>query len=187
MRRLLIVIPAVIFAVLFVFLVAMTLRGEKQPTQSHLISAAAPAFALSALGDETIVSLTDFKGRPVVVNFFASWCTPCRGEHPVLMDLAAQNYTIIGINYKDTPELAQAFIDELGNPFTAIGQDKSGRTGIDFGITGVPETFILGPDGSIIEGWAGPLDQRVLAKKIMPALQAAEAATRFSGVDAAGG
>jgi cytochrome c biogenesis protein CcmG/thiol:disulfide interchange protein DsbE len=106
----------------------------------------------------------------VVINFFASWCTPCRAEHPVLMDMQAQGITIIGINYKDKPEAARAFIEELGNPFTDIGQDQNGRTGIDYGITGVPETFVIGADGKVLASWASPLDQRIVQDRILPAL-----------------
>ncbi len=183
MRRLAVSIPVLLTIGLFAFFMVMTLRGEKEPTQSRLISHRTPAFSLASLSSDTPVSLDDYKSGPVIVNFFASWCTPCRAEHPVLMDLQARGVNIIGINYKDQPELAQAFIDELGNPFIAIGQDSNGRTGIDFGITGVPETFVISRKGEVLTGWAGPLDRRILNNKILPALQADEIANTFSPAD----
>ncbi|PHS26097.1 MAG: thiol:disulfide interchange protein [Robiginitomaculum sp.] len=173
MRRLLIIVPVLVLASLFGLFVAMILRGDKGPAISRLVGQNAAAFTLIALDGTEPVALADYAGQPVVINFFASWCTPCRAEHPILMDLAAQGITIIGINYKDRPEAARAFIEELGNPFVAIGEDANGRTGIDYGITGVPETFVIGADGTILTNWASPLDSSIIEKRIMPALKSA--------------
>ena len=170
MRRLLILVPIIILVSLFALFGAMILRGDKGPRPSRLVGQSASSFSLEALQSGKIVSLADYKGQPVVINFFASWCTPCRVEHPILMDMQAQGITIIGINYKDKPEAARAFIEQLGNPFTAIGQDQNGRTGIDYGITGVPETFVIGADGKVLASWASPLDQRIVQNRILPAL-----------------
>jgi cytochrome c biogenesis protein CcmG, thiol:disulfide interchange protein DsbE len=175
MRRLLIIVPVLILVSLFGLFVAMILRGDKGPSVSRLIGQDAAAFTLESLDGTKPVTLADYAGQPVVINFFASWCTPCRAEHPILMDLAAQGVTIIGINYKDRPEAARAFIEQLGNPFTAIGRDENGRTGIDYGITGVPETFVIGADGKVLANWASPLDQTIIEKRIMPALKSASA------------
>ncbi len=170
MRKILIILPILVLVSLFALFGMMIMRGEKAPPVSRLVGQTAADFQLDSLNTETPVRLSDYAGKPIVINFFASWCTPCRAEHPVLMELAAQGVTVIGINYKDKPEAAQAFVDELGNPFIAIGQDQNGRAGIDYGITGVPETFVIGADGKILTNWASPLDQSIVEKRILPAL-----------------
>jgi len=97
-------------------------------------------------------------GEIVVVNVFASWCLPCRAEHPVLTQMAEERgFRLVGIKYKDTPAKAAAWLDELGNPYAAIGNDQDGRAGLFLGITGVPETFIVGPDGIVRYKEAGPV------------------------------
>ena len=100
----------------------------------------------------------DLKGGVTVVNVWASWCAPCRQEHPLLMDLAKNPAVrVVGINYKDNPENARRFLGALGNPFAAVGGDPSGRAAIDWGVYGVPETFVVGPDGAIRHKHIGPL------------------------------
>lgn len=89
----------------------------------------------------------------------------------MLMQMAKDGITIIGINYKDKPEPARVFLEEMGNPFAAIGQDSNGRTGINYGITGVPETFVISADGTVLAHWASPINRNVLEKKILPALK----------------
>ncbi len=108
-----------------------------------------------------------------LVNFWASWCGPCRVEHPTLTALAAEGVTLIGINYKDDPQDAKAFLAELGNPYTVIGADTDGRTGINWGIYGVPETFVVDDRGVIIERFPGPITGRVLKERIRPAMERA--------------
>lgn len=176
MRRLLILVPIIILVSLFALFGAMIMRGDKGPKPSRLVGETATVFSLENLNADKPVSLADYRGQPVVINFFASWCTPCRAEHPILMDMKAQGITIIGINYKDKPEAARAFIEQLGNPFAAIGRDENGRTGIDYGITGVPETFVIGADGKVLASWASPLDQRIVQNRILPALMRAPTA-----------
>lgn len=130
----------------------------------------APTFALDALpGLKTAdgqpvpgLSSNDFKGRITLLNVWGSWCVPCREEHPGLMKLAEiakqKNVRLVSINYKDMPEEnALAFLNQLGNPFSAVGVDPRGRTGIDFGVYGVPETYIIGPDGIFFGRKVGPL------------------------------
>ena len=109
-----------------------------------------------------------------LVNFWASWCGPCRVEHPLLTALAAEGIPVIGINYKDTPDEGARFLDELGDPYAKIGADATGRTGLDWGIYGVPETFVVGPDGTILLRFPGPLSPDVVEKRIRPAIAAAE-------------
>ncbi len=109
-----------------------------------------------------------------LVNYWASWCAPCRVEHPTLEELAAEGVPIYGINYKDDPAKALAFLAELGNPYVAMGADASGRTALDWGVYGVPETFVIDGDGTVILRFAGPITGSVLEKTIRPALAAAQ-------------
>lgn len=96
---------------------------------------------------------------PVMVNFFASWCAPCEVEHPVLVGLKAQGVRIVGVAYKDAPENTKAFLGRLGDPFDQRLVDRDGRAGVEFGVTGVPETYLVGADGVIIAKHTGPLTQ----------------------------
>ncbi len=109
-----------------------------------------------------------------LVNFWASWCGPCRAEHPLLEELAAGGQPIIGINYKDDPDNARAFLAELGDPFERIGADETGRTGLDWGIYGVPETFVIAADGTILLRHPGPITRDILATRLQPAIDAAK-------------
>jgi cytochrome c biogenesis protein CcmG/thiol:disulfide interchange protein DsbE len=109
------------------------------------------------------------------VNYWASWCAPCRVEHPNLEALADEGLTIYGINYKDDPRNAEAFLEELGDPYAAIGSDSSGRTAIDWGLYGVPETYVIDGEGRVVLRFAGPVTQRALETRIRPAIEAAKA------------
>ena len=105
-----------------------------------------------------------------LVNFWASWCGPCRAEHPMLEQLAAEGIPILGVNYKDQPENAKAFLAELGNPFAAIGTDDTGRTGIDWGLYGVPETFLIDANGNVLLRHPGPITGRIWQDRFAPLL-----------------
>lgn len=173
MHRLLYLLPILIVA----GLVAMFWRGldpARSPgaLPSALIGKPAPAIDLPGLGEGAPrLTLDSFKGRPVAINFFASWCIPCRAEHPLLLQLSAQyGVQVIGIAWKDRPADARAFLAELGDPYAATGEDEKGRTGIDFGITGVPETFLLDKDGIVRWRIAGPLMPDSLKDELGPAL-----------------
>lgn len=141
--------------------------GGRNPNDlpSVLIGKPVPTFSLEPLDGLSVngkpvpgLSSEDIKGEVIVVNIWASWCVPCRQEHPILMKMAEMNgFRLVGINYKDDPGNARAFLGGLGNPFTAVGTDIKGRTGIDFGVYGVPETFIIGKDGTIRHKHVGPL------------------------------
>ena len=103
-------------------------------------------------------------GQVTVVNIWASWCAPCRVEHPTLMDLSKDpSIRVVGVNYKDNPENARRFLGQLGNPYAAVGADTAGRAAIDWGVYGVPETFIVGADGTIRHKHIGPLTPQGLA------------------------
>ena len=117
-----------------------------------------PALSLPNLEDGRPMALAQaLNGQPALINFFASWCPPCEVEHPVLVDLAAQGVPIIGVAYKDAPPNTQAFLARLGDPFTIHLVDRDGRAGVEFGVTGVPETYLVGADGTILAKHAGPL------------------------------
>lgn len=112
-------------------------------------------------------------GKVKLVNIWASWCGPCRVEHPFLMQLAAEGVDVRGFNYKDKPDQAKSFLAELGDPYTAIGADESGRAGIEWGVYGVPETFVINGAGRIIYKHIGPIQNDDLDVKIRPAIEAA--------------
>ncbi|HEV2335913.1 MAG TPA: DsbE family thiol:disulfide interchange protein, partial [Stellaceae bacterium] len=152
-------IPAAVFGLLAVgFFVGLGIDPNVLP--SPLIDQPAPEFALPPLaGDRPGFSSADLKGHVSLVNTFASWCAPCRVEHPVLNALAqTKRVAIYGIDYKDKPDAARAWIAELGNPYTRIGADD-GRVGIEWGVYGVPETFIVDSQGRIRYKHVGPLTE----------------------------
>lgn len=177
-RRLLFLLPALLFAGLVAYL-AYALRPERDPAAvpSALIDKPAPDFDLPPLyadmpglarGDLAAPGLA---GKPVLINFFASWCVPCRAEHPLLMELSkAPGIALYGIAYKDEPEAAKAFLTELGNPFARVAQDADGRTAIDFGVYGVPETYVIDGQGRIRFRQVGPLYPQVVEEQLVPLL-----------------
>lgn len=172
MRRLLYVLPLVLFGVVVAyFAIGLGLKPNEVP--SALVGRPVPAFDLPALpGHARGLASADLRGEPALVNMFASWCIPCRAEHPVLMRLAEQEgITLYGINYKDKAEDALDWLRRYGNPYTAIGADTSGRAGIDWGISGVPETFVVDAEGVIRYQHIGPLTPRDVDTKILPLLK----------------
>jgi cytochrome c biogenesis protein CcmG/thiol:disulfide interchange protein DsbE len=164
--RLLFLLPVLVFAALAaLFLVQLLRGGDVSRVPSALLGRPVPAFALAPLPGlaregQPVPGLAspDLKGRVTLVNIWASWCAPCRQEHPILMDLARDgSLRLVGINYKDDPENARRFLGTIGNPFDAVGVDPTGRTAIEWGVYGVPETFVIGPDGTIRHKHIGPL------------------------------
>lgn len=160
---------------------AMALWGMKRENPdvlpSTLIGQPAAAVQMVALGDLPVFSEADFAdGRVKIVNFWASWCAPCRAEHPNLLRLKGEGLPVYGVNYKDDPEAALAFLSELGDPFERVGADDSGRMGIDWGIYGVPESFVIDGDGRVLLRFPGPITERALDAEIRPALAKAKTA-----------
>jgi cytochrome c biogenesis protein CcmG/thiol:disulfide interchange protein DsbE len=150
------------------------LQGPPSVLPSPLVGKPAPDIALPALDAQaqSFARAELGRGRPIVINFFASWCAPCRIEHPTLEALAARKeITLYGVDYKDKPEDARAFLSELGNPFSKINEDREGRVSIDWGVTGVPETFVIDGKGVIRVHYAGPLNDRIVEALILPALK----------------
>ncbi|MFB9949797.1 DsbE family thiol:disulfide interchange protein [Rhizobium puerariae] len=143
---------------------------------SALIGKKAPSLSLPSLEGSGTAALTDaaITGKLTLVNVFASWCVPCRQEHPILKELANDSrLTIVGINYKDRNDNALRFLGELGNPYNAIGVDPNGKAAIDWGVYGIPESYLVGPDGTILYKRVGPFDERSLTQELLPAIEKA--------------
>lgn len=176
-RAWLALLPLAIFLALAAMFLAQLLSGrDSAVVPSALIGQPAPQTSLPALEGTTLPGLEDvsFGGEVTVVNVWASWCAPCRQEHPLLMELARdERVRIAGLNYKDRPENARRFLGELGNPYTAIGVDDSGRTAIDWGVYGVPETFLVGRDGTILYKHVGPFTPQSYREALLPAIERA--------------
>lgn len=156
---------------------ALNINRDPSLVQSVLINKPAPAFALPAVEGLTVPGFDNQKlnGQVTVVNVFASWCIPCRDEHPVLEALKQKTgVALYGINQKDAPDQAAAFLAQLGNPYDAIGADRDGRASIDWGVYGVPETFIVDPQGVIRFKHTGPLSMDDIDKEIIPAIARAK-------------
>ncbi|TQN58864.1 DsbE family thiol:disulfide interchange protein [Agrobacterium tumefaciens] len=143
---------------------------------SALIGTRAPSLSLPPLEGSNLPALTDaaIRGKLTLVNVFASWCIPCRQEHPLLQELAKDSrITVVGINYKDKQDNALRFLGELGNPFAAIGVDPNGKAAIDWGVYGIPESYLVGADGTILYKKVGPFDARSVERDLLPAITAA--------------
>ncbi len=168
-RKLFFLLPAALFAVLIVAF-AMGLNHDPSLLPSALINRPAPNFALPGLYDPgKRLARKDFSQGITLVNFFASWCAPCREEQPALMALARQpGVTLDGIAYKDKPADARRFLDNLGDPYRQIGIDQDGTTAINFGVYGVPETYVIDGTGHIRYRHVGPLSEQDVDRKILP-------------------
>jgi cytochrome c biogenesis protein CcmG, thiol:disulfide interchange protein DsbE len=183
-RRILVLAPLVIFLVLVLLFVIRLFSGDPSRIPSALIGHPAPQTALPPVAGLDRdgkpvpgIEPEGFRGAVTVVNVWASWCVPCHDEAPLLMQLAENpKLRIIGINYKDQPENARRFLGRYGNPFVAAGADPNGRAAIDWGVYGVPETFLVGRDGKIAFKLVGPITadnfQSVLSAEIERALAA---------------
>ncbi|MGD9724791.1 MAG: DsbE family thiol:disulfide interchange protein [Alphaproteobacteria bacterium] len=149
----------------------LTRRPGERP--SALIGKLVPAFDLPPVQGRTLgLASTDLNGEVSLVNVFASWCVACRAEHPLFMRLAGNKVVPVhGLNYKDAPEDAARWLDTLGDPYTRTGADRDGRVAIDWGVYGVPETFVVSTDGHIVRKHAGPLTQQDLDETILPLVE----------------
>lgn len=172
MRRVVFLLPLVLFMVLVgYFALALRPGYNPQTLPSAMIDQEAPQFELAGLKGEG-VSRDGLKGGPVLINFFASWCVPCRVEHPVLMRLAnAEHVPLYGIDYKDQPEDAAKLLAQFGDPYRRVGLDSDGRVGLDFGVYGVPETYVLDGAGHIRKRFVGPLTAEEVEKELLPLLK----------------
>ena len=171
-RSILVFLPLTVTAALAIVL-AWGLTQDPSNLPSTLIGKAVPDFDLPPVQGRLLgLSSGDLKGEVSLVNVFASWCVACREEHPLLMKLAAQGTVPLhGLNYKDQPDDAAQWLNSLGDPYTRTGADISGRVAIDWGVYGVPETFVVGADGLIVYKHIGPVNKEVLAKIILPLVE----------------
>ena len=162
-------LPFGLFVVVVGFLaVGLTLNPRELP--SPLVGKAAPDFSLSQLHDPgKVISSNDLKGKVWLLNFWASWCGGCKDEHPVLIHLAQSGAVpIYGMDYKDQRNEALSWLREWGNPYSVVAVDELGRVGINYGVYGVPETYVIDKQGVIRYKQIGPLNDDVVAKKILP-------------------
>lgn len=172
-RRAWVLVPLVAFLALVALFYFRLGSGDPSRIPSALLNKPVPDFSLPPIETGAGLSAKDLATGVHVVNVWASWCGPCRLEHPILMRLAAdERFRVVGINYKDLPENAQRFLGALGNPFAIVGADRAGKTGIDWGVYGVPETFLV-KDGIILHKFIGPLSEEGLATEFMPAIEKA--------------
>ncbi|RWE72707.1 DsbE family thiol:disulfide interchange protein [Mesorhizobium sp.] len=179
-RRLFVLLPLLVFLGLAGLFLSQLLSGrDVAEIPSALIGLPAPQTSLPPLKGVNLPGLDSksFAGRVTLVNVFASWCAPCREEHPVLLGLSQdKRFTLAALNYKDQPENARRFLGELGNPYQAIGVDPAGRAAIDWGVYGVPETFVVGKDGKIAYKHVGPLTPDSVRTLLLPQIEKALAA-----------
>ena len=177
MARFTYLIPVLLFVGLAGVFGVRLLSAPEAPS-SPFLGQPMPGLSLAVFGadaDAAPMTSAVFAEAPVsVINFWASWCTPCHAEHPQMMALSRlAGVQMIGINYKDSAQKAQQMLDKLGNPYDVVAVDPMGRTGIDWGITGVPETFVVDDNGVLLLRYAGPLSEAVLAEEILPVVQGA--------------
>ncbi len=172
MRRLFFILPLLCLAALVVlFWRGLDPARDPSSLPSVLIGRHIADVTLPGLGQRPGIAGGDFAGQVTVLNFFASWCAPCRAEHPLIQELAAlPGIRVIGITFKDAPADSEKYLAELGDPYAAIGVDESGRAGMEFGLTGVPETYVIDREGIIRYRLAQPLDPGRLKDELKPLL-----------------
>ncbi|MBL8769793.1 MAG: DsbE family thiol:disulfide interchange protein [Phenylobacterium sp.] len=159
MSRWLAALPLVALVALGGLFYFYALRRDPQVQPKALVGREMPDLTLPTLAEGQPVRLRSAVQGPALVNFYASWCAPCEVEHPVLMGLKGRGVRVVGVAYKDAPSNAQAFLTRLGDPFAEVLVDRDGRAGVEFGVTGVPETYLVGADGKVIEKHTGPLTE----------------------------
>jgi cytochrome c biogenesis protein CcmG/thiol:disulfide interchange protein DsbE len=165
-------LPLGIFAAL-VLVLGIGLRLDPREIPSPFIGKPAPAFSLQRLNDASqTISPADMRGKVWLLNVWASWCTSCRQEHPVLMEFARQNVVpLVGLNYKDERADGLGWLGQFGNPYQVSAYDRDGRVGIDYGVYGVPETFVIDKNGVIRMKHVGPVTREVIEEKLIPLIK----------------
>ena len=175
MQRLKLFIPLIIFVVLAVFFFVVQKQigsGDYNPENmpSALLNKPIPAFQLPDLQSGAVVNNDAIKNKVALINVWATWCPTCHYEHPYLMTLAQQGVVILGIDYKDDPEKAKQWLQEKGNPYIAVLDDRAGKLGLDLGVTGAPETYVVDRKGIVRLRYQGDLNQRVWDETFKPLL-----------------
>lgn len=166
-------VPVVVFAVLAGILYVGVVRSPNRSTmQSALLGKPAPEFSLPVLGDPSRkLSLADLRGRPWVLNVWGTWCPECRQEHQALIDIARENrVTFVGLNWKDDDGAALQWLEQLGNPYHVVAVDADGRTAIDFGVYGAPETFFIDANGQVQYRHVGAMTPEVWRREFVSRL-----------------
>ncbi len=170
----LVLAPPLLFAALAGLFMSGMFREDPDALPSTFVGRDAPTLdtnplpPLAPIPQDSLAS-----GEVTLVNFWASWCAPCRLEHAQLMQLNAEGMTVLGVNYKDDPAKALQFLRELGDPYSSVGADPSGRTAIEWGVYGVPETFVVTGNGKVALRFAGPVTTEILENRIRPTIEAA--------------
>ena len=157
MKRLAAFLPLAALVILAIVFAGWSLKRDPHVQPHALVGKPAPVIALATLDGGGPVTTREGANGPFLINFFASWCGPCAIEHPTLMALKAQGVRVVGVAYRDKPDASNAFIARLGDPFALKLSDPEGRAGIEYGITGVPETYLVGSDGVIIDKVSAPM------------------------------
>jgi cytochrome c biogenesis protein CcmG/thiol:disulfide interchange protein DsbE len=171
-RRLLFVLPVLLFLGVAAYLAVGLTSGDPHLLPSALIDKPAPEFSLPGLEGASGLAKSDLLGHVTLVNFFASWCVPCRVEQPMLIRISHEaKAALVGIAYKDKPAASRAFLDQLGDPYKQIGVDREGRVAIDFGVYGVPETYVVDKQGRIRYRQVGPISADDYEHKLLPLLR----------------
>ncbi len=177
MTRTLLLAPLALLLAGAVFLaLSLSDARERDRVAGDVVGAQIPDVRLPTLDGETFFVAPTAAGEPYVLNVFASWCTPCRAEHPFLMQLAENGAPLYGVAWKDAAVDAQGFLDELGDPYRRIGHDLEGRFGKRLGVEGAPETFVVSPEGTVLAHHRGPITAQTWARRLAPALAAAQSA-----------
>ena len=176
MLKLKFIVPLLLFTALGAFLFVGLYRDPRY-VPSPLIGKPAPEFTLPSLQDANYpVSSKELLGQPWVLNVWGTWCGGCRQEHDTLLAIAAQrSVPIVGLNWKDDNVAAQQWLAQLGNPYAVVAEDREGRTAIDWGVYGAPETFLIGPDGIVLYKHIAPMTIEDWNKEFLPRIQAARA------------
>jgi cytochrome c biogenesis protein CcmG, thiol:disulfide interchange protein DsbE len=180
-RRILVFVPLAVFLALSAIFLVRLFSGDPSRIPSELIGHPAPAVDLPPVAGlerdgKAIpgIAAADFRGNVTLINVWASWCIPCHDEAPFLLELAGDTrIRLIGINYKDQPDNARRFLNRYGNPFIAAGADQTGRAAIEWGVYGVPETFLVGRDGRIAYKLVGPIGAANFEREVKPAIEKA--------------
>lgn len=175
MARLKLFLPLIIFvllAALFLVMQQRMQRGEYDPQAlpAARLNQPLPDFSLPSLVAGGVVKSTDLRGQVALINVWATWCPSCHYEHPYLMTLAEQGVVIYGVDYKDSTAEARAWLEQKGNPYRTVIEDREGRLGLDLGVTGAPETYVIDASGVIRFRFQGPLDQKVWDEHFAPLL-----------------
>lgn len=177
MSRWFAVVPLVVLVALAALFIGWSLKRDPSIKPDALVGQAVPETVLPMLsGTQAGPGHVDLKtagvGKPMLINVFASWCAPCRVEHPKLMALQARGVAVVGVAWKDDPVATRAFLDELGNPYAMVLVDQDGRAGLDLGITGAPETFAVDAMGNVVAKFSGPLLEDAEIERLVAAMQA---------------